>query len=90
MVRERDKRTYAIIGAAMEVQGVLGPGHLEAVYQEALEIELRLRGIAYQRKPPLTIHFKGHELETHYVPDFLVMDEVVVAEKSSPNSTAAP
>ena len=44
----------------MEAHRVLGPGHLEAVYQEALEIELRLRGIPYQRKPRLTIEYKGY------------------------------
>jgi GxxExxY protein len=62
-----DQRTYAVIGAAMEVHRILGPGHLEAVYHEALEIELALRGVRFEHKPKLTIHFKGHELKTCYL-----------------------
>ncbi len=43
---ERDKRTHAIIGAAMEVHRIMGSGHLEAVYQECLEIEFDERSMA--------------------------------------------
>ena len=42
---KRDPRTHAIIGAAMEVHGVVGPGHPEAVDQECLEIEFELRNL---------------------------------------------
>ena len=78
-----DPRTYAIIGAAMEVHRILGPGHLERVYHEALEIELALRGIPFEHKPKLTVHFKGHELTTAYYPDLRVMGEIVVELKAS-------
>ena len=47
MKPEGDERTDGIIGAAMEVHRILGHWYLEAVYQEALETELRLRGIAF-------------------------------------------
>ena len=43
---QKDQRTHTIIGAAMEVHSIMGPGHLEAVYQECLEIEFELRKIS--------------------------------------------
>ena len=42
--------TFAVIGAAMEVHNILGPGFLEAVYKVALERELTLRGIPFENK----------------------------------------
>jgi GxxExxY protein len=79
---QRDERTYAIIGAAMEVHRILGPGNLEAVYHEALEIELTLRTIPFEHKPKLVIHFKGHELTTAYYPDLRVMGRIIVELKA--------
>lgn len=80
----RDPRTHAIIGAAMEVHRLLGCGFLEAVYQEALGIELGMRGIPNQREVPLPLYFKGTRLETHYRPDFVCYDGVVVELKAIP------
>ena len=50
--------TFAVIGAAMEVHKVLGPGFLEAVYQAALERELTLRGILFESKLRLPVTYK--------------------------------
>ena len=80
---QKDQRTYAIIGAAMEVHRILGPGYLEAVYQEALEIELTLRGIPFEHKPGLPINYKGHKLNKKYYPDLRVMGEIIVELKAS-------
>ena len=82
MDNKKDPRTYAIIGAAMEVHGIMGPGHLEAVYHECLEIEFGLRNIPYLSKPKLEMYYKGRKLKKHYFPDFLVYKEVVVEIKS--------
>jgi GxxExxY protein len=78
----RDERTYRIIGAAMEVHGELGAGFLEAVYQEALERELKDQGIPFKPQPPVQIIYKGRPLNKTYQPDFVCYDEVVVEIKA--------
>lgn len=70
--------SYAVIGAAMEVHTVLGPGYLEAVYQKALGCEFDLRGISYQEQIPLPVEYKG-KLVGEYFADFLI-DSLVVLE----------
>ena len=77
---ERDPRTYAIIGAAMEVHRELGCGFLEAVYQEALEMELQLRGIPFRSQVELPIQYKGRVLKKKYCADFIVYDNAVIVE----------
>ena len=78
----RDPQTYAIIGAAMNVHGILGLGFLEAVYQEAMEYELIALGIPYQREFPLPIQYRDHTLKTSYRTDFLCYDSIVVELKA--------
>lgn len=82
MIVEKDPRTYAIIGAAMEVHRQLGAGFLEAVYQEALAFELGQRGVPFNREVELPIHYKGMKLQTHYRADFVCFEEVVVELKA--------
>ena len=74
--------THKIIGAAMEVHRTLGCGFLEAVYQEALEMELRQQGIPYVAQQELTILYKERELKQTYKPDFLVDQKVIVEIKA--------
>jgi GxxExxY protein len=59
MEGERDPRTYAIIGAAMEVHQQLGHGFLEPVYQEAMAIELGLVAIPFQKEVELPVLYKA-------------------------------
>jgi len=74
--------TYAIIGAAMEVHRELGCGFLEAVYQEALEKEFRLRSIEFKAHPLVQIRYKGQVLDKTYQPDFVCFNEVIVEIKA--------
>jgi GxxExxY protein len=79
---EKDKKTYKIIGAAMEVHKEMGCGFLEGVYQEALEIEFRVQGIPYKAQPVIEIFYKGKPLEKKYQPDFICFDDVIVEIKA--------
>ncbi len=73
--------TEKIIGAAIEVHRVLGPGYLEAIYEEALAIEFELRGIEYERQKEIVVDYKGSSVGKHRL-DFVVEGIVVVEIKS--------
>ena len=78
----RDPETYAIIGAAMEVHRLLGHGFLEAVYQEALALELTARMIPFEREVEIPIFFKDQRLRCSYRADFICYERVVVELKA--------
>jgi GxxExxY protein len=73
--------SFAIVGAAMEVHRVLGPGFLEAVYQKALEHELTLRGIPFVAQQRLPVTYKGRVVGD-YVADLVVDDQIIVELKA--------
>ena len=73
---------YAVVGAAMEVHSQLGPGFLEAVYQEALEVELSIRGIPFAAQHPIPVKYKGQLLDQYYVADFLCYEQVIIEIKA--------
>ncbi len=83
--REPDRRTdrlaYAIIGAALDVHKALGPGFLESVYEEALCLELELRGIPFARQAPVSVAYKGHAIGAGRV-DLLVDNAIVIELKA--------
>lgn len=73
---------YKIIGAAMEVHKELGPGFLEAVYQEALEIELHKQKIPYEREKLMNIFYRGIKLKKRYAADYVCYDKIIVEVKA--------
>ena len=79
---EESELTGQIIGAAIEVHRALGPGLLEAVYEECLAAELSLRGIPFERQRSVAIHYKGKQLDAALRIDLLVNERVVVELKS--------
>lgn len=79
---EKDARTHAIIGAALEVHRILGPGFLEAVYHEALRKELGLRNIPFRMQCEIPVFYKGDKLSTTYRADFLCFDSVILELKA--------
>ena len=77
-----DEESYAINGAMFEVHKHLGPGLLEKVYQEALELELKIRNIPFEREKSYDIFYKGHLLKQKYVADFVCYGTIIVELKS--------
>ena len=76
------EEVFAIVGAAMEVHTVLGSGYLEAVYQEALEIESRSRKLPFESQKVLQIRYKEHTLKKEYIADLIYFDKIVVELKA--------
>jgi GxxExxY protein len=76
------EEVYAIVGAAMDVYNDLGPGFLENVYQEAMEIELESRKIPSKPRQEIHIKFKGRELTKFYIADVICYDKIIVEIKA--------
>ena len=72
----------AIIGAAIEVHRVLGPGLLESAYEECLAYELRALDLAFERQKVISVIYKALRLESGFRVDLLVENKVVVELKA--------
>src|SRR5260370_8343507 len=70
--------THQIIGAAIEVHRLLGPGLLESAYEECLSRELELRNLKVERQKPIPVVYKDVKLECGYRIDLLVESRIVV------------
>ncbi len=80
--RERDPQTHTVIGAAMAVHRELGSGFLEAVYQEAMAIELAFRDVPFVREVLLPIIYRGQKLDVSYRADFVCFGNLLVELKA--------
>ena len=76
------EESYKIVGAAFNVYNKLGHGFLEAVYQEALELEFKKQGIPYEREKELKITYDGVELKATYKADFVCYGKIIVELKA--------
>lgn len=76
------EETYKINGAAMRVYNALGNGFLEAVYQEALEMEFIKRKIPHEREKELEIYYEGRKLKQTYRADFVCYGNIIVELKA--------
>ena len=74
--------SYEILGACFEVYKRLGTGYLESVYQEALEVEFRLRNVPFVRQARLQIEYRGVPLRHEFVADFVCFNEIILEVKA--------
>ena len=73
--------TYLINGAIFEVSRILGPGFLEKVYENALLMELKARGIKAAAQYPIKVRYKD-QIVGEYFADLLVEDQVIIELKT--------
>jgi GxxExxY protein len=76
------EEVYAIVGAAMDVYNDLGPGFLENVYQEAMEMEVDIRKIPSKPFQEIHIKYKGRQLKKLYIADLVCYDKIIVEIKA--------
>ena len=76
------EETYQIIGLCMEVHKILGKGHSENVYGDALEYEFKMNNIQYEREKKYNIEYKGIVLPRYYFSDFTVFNEIILELKA--------
>ena len=73
---------YAVIGAAIEVHRELGPGFLESIYQEAMEIELSSRNVPFVAQQPIAVQYKGVTLKKQFFADLVCFEQIIVEIKA--------
>ena len=77
-----DRLSKEVIGAAIEVHRVLGPGLLESAYEESLAWELTNRGVKVERQVAIPVRYKELRIEDGYRIDMLVNKELILELKS--------
>ena len=81
-LKDLNDLSYRIIGCAIEVHKLLGPGLLESAYGRALAREFDLNKISYVTEKDITVEYKGMVIDNAYKADFIVEDAIVVELKT--------
>lgn len=81
--------TYSIIGLCMEVHKILGKGHNENIYGDALEYEFKMNNIPYEREKQYNINYKDIVLPRYYFSDFTVFGEIILELKAIQTLTSS-
>ena len=79
---DRDGLTRRIIGLGIRVHRTVGPGCLEAIYEDCLAFEFEREGVRFERQVTLSLDYEGHRFSRAYKADFVVEEAVVVEIKS--------
>ncbi|MXO03977.1 GxxExxY protein [Flavobacterium sp. HBTb2-11-1] len=82
MQHNREEETYKIIGICMEVHRNLGPGLLEVVYKDALEVEFKENSIPFEREKEYSIEYKGKVLPHKFYADFVINEDIILEVKA--------
>ncbi len=81
--------SYFVVGLCMDVHNELGKGFSEAVYSDALEIELKSNGVPFRKEAKFDIIYKGELLKHHYFADFIIDDKIILELKAVENISSS-
>ncbi|RUA13497.1 MAG: GxxExxY protein [Flavobacteriia bacterium] len=81
--------SYFVVGLCMDVHNELGKGFSEAVYSDALEIELKSNGVPFRKEVKFDIIYKGELLKHHYFADFIIDDKIILELKAVENISSS-
>ena len=79
--------SYKIIGACLLVHKILGPGFLESVYAEALELEFKKFEIPYVKEKKLPVFYDGQKMKKYFIADFVCYDSIILELKATKFTT---
>lgn len=77
------EEAYKVIGLCMEVHKILGKGHSEIVYKDALQYEFFKNNIPFEREKKYEIVYKGIVLPHNYFADFVVFNDIILELKAA-------
>jgi GxxExxY protein len=83
------EKSYKIVGACMDVHKKLGPGFLESVYSEALEIEFQRADIPYEKEKKLPVLYEGKPLKKYFRADYVCYGSIIIELKATKYSVDA-